>query len=162
MAQMNERNYVPAGVLGSNAVLTDAAIAAYNFILSTDKSHPQYTALRALHAQGFHDLWSYMYQCEEIVENIKGAVKDSMSYDEEHLPQGIKWKAATYQQKFNDSVAAAKALAAETGKDISEFTLQLSPTQAMKVAGVDLARLKEIVGEGNYVSFPQERALLVK
>ena len=146
---------------------SEGALAAYAWALANagkvdEAAVKEFIATRNSMAEGFRDLWEVKAFCEKLVETIKMVVKHAMNEgDEKDLPKCASWNAQTFQCKFSDPVGAAKILAEKYGKDIAEFTCSLTPTQAMKVAGIDEAALTEAVGE-NFVKTPKERTLVIK
>ena len=150
-----------------NHSFSEGAVAAYAWALANagkvdEAAVKEFITTRNSMADGFRDLWEVKAFCEKLAETIKTVVKHAMNEgDEKDLPRCASWNAQTFQSKFNDPVGAAKLLAEKYGKDIAEFTCTLSPTQAMKVAGIDEDALKDAVGE-NYVKTPKERTLVIK
>lgn len=166
MGKKKERNkkeitLAPLEYITTPSALTEGAMMAYRFLTEMDKSDPAYSDTRAGMDDAFRDLWEYMRWCEAVAGIIKEAFRQGMSVDMEHLPTCCSWEKETFQLKFNDCVSAARALAEKCGKDLAEFTVGLTPTQAMKVAGIDEAKLTEIVGK-NFVKTPKARVLNVK
>jgi hypothetical protein len=151
----------PLDYIINPSALTEGAMRAYRFLTEVAKDDPAYSDTRAGMDDDFRDLWEYMRWCEVVAESIKEGFKQCMKVDPEHLPACASWEKQTYQLKFTDGVAAARALAAEYGKDVAEFAVGLTPTQAMKVAGIDEDALAGIVGE-NFVKTPKERVLNMK
>lgn len=141
--------------------LTDGAKEAYKFITEADKTAADFVEKRAALADSISELATYMRWCKVVAESIQAGLKSCMEVAPESLPAGVSWEAQTYQTKFSDCVAAARALAELCGKDVAEFTVGLSPTQAMKIAGIDEAKLVEAVGN-NFVKTPKARVLNVK
>lgn len=140
--------------------LNDEAKEAYRFLISENPNSPNYAVRRAQHTNGFRCLWLYMKWCDLVSESIKASMKSAMSVATGSLPAGISWAAESMQTSFKDAVKAALALAEHSGIAIEQFTANLTPTQAMKISGVDKDTLVEIVGD-NYVQTPKEKQLLV-
>lgn len=150
-----------------NHSFSDGAVAAYAWALANagtvdEAAVKEFIATRNSMAEGFRDLWEVKSFCEKLAETIKTVVKHAMNEGEEKdLPRCASWNAQTFQSKFSDPVGAAKILAEKYGKDIAAFTCGLSPSQAMKIAGINEDTLKEDVGE-NFVKTPKERTLVIK
>lgn len=162
MAKKEKEIFIqPVDYITTPSALTEGAIRAYRFLTEVDKADPAYSDTRAGMDDDFRDLWEYMRWCEVVIESIKEAFRQGMSVDPEHLPDCASWAKQSYQSKFGDSVAAARLLAERYGKDIAEFAVGLSPTQAMKVAGITEEELAEVTGK-NFVKTPKARVLNVK
>lgn len=161
MGKKKDITIAPLEYIVTPRALTEGARRAYAFLTEVDKGDPAYSDTRAGLNEDFRDLAEYMRWCEGVAEMIKAAFKEGMAVDPEHLPACASWEKETFQSKFTDCVAAARKLAESCGKDVAEFTVGLSPTQAMKVAGIDEDKLVEIVGN-NFVKTPKARVLNVK
>lgn len=161
MGKKKEITLAPLEYITTPSALTEGAMRAYQFLTEMDKSDPAYSDTRAGMDDDFRDLWEYMRWCEAVVEIVKEAFRQGMSVDPEHLPRCASWEKETFQLKFTDAVSAAKVLAEKFGKDLSAFAVGLTPTQAMKVAGIDEKALAEAVGK-NFVKTPKARVLNVK
>ena len=150
----------PIDYITTPSAQTEGAIRAYRFLTEVDKADPAYSDTRAGMDDDFRDLWEYMRWCEVGAESIKEGFRQGMSVDPGHLPACASWEKQTYQLKFGDCVAAARALAERYGKDLAEFAVGLSPQQAMKVAGIGEDELAGVVGK-NFVKTPKARVLNV-
>ena len=152
----------PLDYIVAPSSLTEGAKRAYAFLSEVPAEDPAFSDTRAgIPADDYRDLWEYMRWCGVVSESIKAAFKKAMSVDDAHMPACFSWEKQTYQCKFTDPVAAARALAERFGKDIAEFTCSLTPTQAMKVANIDEDALTDVVGL-NFVKTPKDRTLNIK
>ena len=152
---------LPLAVLPTSPALTEAAARVYEFITQFDPTDPAFGPTLAGMDDGIRDLWEHMRRCEAAVESIKAALKAALLANMANLPKCCSFEAQTYQCKFTDSVSAAMQLAEKCGIDVAKFTCSLTPTQAMKVAGIGEAELVEKVGD-LFVKTPKERTLNVK
>lgn len=158
-----KENFIqPLDYIVSPSALTEGARRAYAFLTEVPPEDPAFSDTRAgIPVDDWFDLWEYMRWCIVVADSIKAAFKKGMSVDPAHMPACFSWEKQTYQSKFTDPVAAARALAERFGKDIAEFACSLTPTQAMKVANIDEGALTDIVGK-NFVKTPKDRTLNIK
>lgn len=152
---------VPLDYLPVSPALTEKARLVYEFITSVNVFDPAFPDTLAGMDDGIRDLWEHMRRCEAAVESIKNSLKRALLANMTNLPKCCSFEAQTYQSKFTDSVTAAMTLADKCGINVAQFTCSLTPTQAMKVAGLTEDELVEKVGD-LFVKTPKERTLNVK